>query len=307
MITVKGIIWKSTGSWMKVQLADGQFIEARLRGKLKMLGIRTTHPVAVGDNVIIDLENEDCVISKILPRQNYIIRKANKAGSEAQIMASNIDMAILVASMVSPTTSFGFIDRFLLCCETFHIPALILLNKADLMKDSDKEESLYRMALYRNLGYLCETVSALNPEHTSLISQILAGKRSMLAGHSGAGKSTWLNLLVPKGSQKTGMVSNAHQKGTHTTTFAEMFKLPDGGEVIDTPGIREFGIIGLEKNEFREYFPEFQKWTPACRFNDCLHTHEPGCAVKKALEDGLIAPERYDSYLSILENQDIMG
>lgn len=302
-----GVIWKSTGTWMRVQLESGMMVDARMKGKMKTLGIRSTHPLAVGDRVKMVQEKEDWLIEEIMPRENYIIRRANKAGSESQMMGSNLDQAVLIASVKSPMTSLGFIDRFLLCTEAYHIPALIVFNKMDILSTAEENEEVnYHQSIYEQAGYKVIKVSALHPKDIDILKLHLINKRSLFAGHSGAGKSTWLNLLVPGIEQKTGTVSESHQKGKHTTTFAEMFALPEGGEIIDSPGIREFGIIGMEPDEIWEYFPELRNRSGQCKYHNCKHINEPGCQVVEWVKNGEFALERYESYLSIVANHDMM-
>ena len=301
---IKGRVFKSTGSWYTV-LAEGKFYESRLRGKLRLDDEKVTNPVAVGDWVNIVPENEqEAVIKDILPRENYIIRKSTRKKKHSHRLAANIDQAVMVVTLAFPRTSLGFIDRFLVSCESFRIPGVLVFNKADLL---DEEGLEYYEALkfdYQELGYKVLLVSAEENIGLDELKVVLDGNTSLFAGHSGVGKSTLLNLISPHIDQRIGEVSESVQKGVHTTTFAEMFEAWEGAFVIDTPGIKELGLWDIGNEELSHYFPEMRKFIGECKFNNCTHTHEPGCAFRKAMEEGKIAPSRYESYLSILEDED---
>lgn len=304
---LKGTVVKSTGSWYQVILEDGSLVQARIRGKFRLDNQDTSNPVAVGD--IVDTTPDPhypdtSSITKILPRKNYVIRKSNKLSSKRQIIAANVDAAVMVASLVAPTTSLGFIDRFLVCCEAFHIPAVIFFNKTDLLNRVGLDLLEELKNLYRNVGYKVYSGSAMNNTGVDLLYEEIAGKTVVETGHSGAGKSTLLNLMFPEAKAEVKAVTT-HDKGQHTTTFAEMHLLPDGTRIIDTPGIRDFGVVDVPDHETGQYFPEFRIYLNQCKFNDCLHINEPECAVKSAVEQGKISDERYYSYLSILRGEDI--
>ena len=303
-----GTVTKSTGSWYHVLTDDGKTWKARTRGKLRLANLNTSNPVAVGDRVVIEIDpnyQDTGRITDIHERQNWIIRKANKSSSRRQILASNLDAAILIGSIVSPRTSLGFIDRFLVTCQAHHIPAVLFLNKIDLLGESLEKISDELESIYRDAEITIFYGSATNRVGLEDFKQFAAGKRLLFAGHSGVGKSTLMNALYPQLNARVGEISEYHQKGKHTTTFAEMFIGEDNTEIIDTPGIRDFGVVDVEKEELAHYFPEFRKVMAHCKFNNCSHIHEPECAVLQALEQGDIASERYYSYRSILDNEDI--
>lgn len=301
---IKGRVFKSTGSWYTV-FAEGKFYECRLRGKLRLDDEKVTNPVAVGDWVNIKPENDtEAVIKDVLPRQNYIIRKSTRKKKHSHRLAANLDQAVLVITLAFPRTSLGFIDRFLVSCESFRIPAALVFNKADLLDEAGLE---YYEALkfdYQELGYKVLLVSAEENVGMEELKIVLEGKTSLFAGHSGVGKSTVLNLISPHIDQRIGEVSESVQKGVHTTTFAEMFEAWKGTFVIDTPGIKELGLWDIGNEELSHYFPEMREYIGECKFHNCTHTHEPGCAFRKAMDSGKIAPSRYESYLSILEDED---
>jgi len=301
---IKGRVFKSTGSWYTV-LATGKFYECRLRGKLRLDDEKVTNPVAVGDWVNIAPENDtEAIIKDVLPRENYIIRKSTRKKKHSHRLAANIDQAVLIVTLAFPRTSLGFIDRFLVSCESFRIPAVLVFNKADLL---DEEALEYYEALkfdYQELGYKVLLVSAEENIGIEELKAVLEGKTSLFAGHSGVGKSTILNLISPHIEQRIGEVSESVGKGIHTTTFAEMFEAWEGAFVIDTPGIKELGLWDIGNEELSHYFPEMREYIGECKFNNCTHTHEPGCAFREAMEEGKIAPSRYESYLSILEDED---
>jgi ribosome biogenesis GTPase / thiamine phosphate phosphatase len=305
---MEGTVTKSTGSWYMVRTDDGHVWQARTRGKMRLQGLDTSNPVAVGDRVRfeedINYENTASII-EVFPRNNWVIRKANKLSSKRQILASNLDAAVLVASIISPRTSLGFIDRFLVGCEAYHVPSILFLNKADLLGeqfDSVKEE-IFR--IYEHAKVQIYFGSALSPETANAFKSNTLGKRILLAGHSGVGKSTLMNALYPNFKARVGVISEHHSKGKHTTTFAEMYTTEDGTQIIDTPGIRDFGVVDIPAEELPHYFPEFRRFMKSCKFSNCTHTHEPECAVLAQLEQGNIPQERYYSYQSILNNEDI--
>ena len=305
---MEGTVTKSTGSWYMVRTDDGHVWQARTRGKMRLQGLDTSNPVAVGDRVRfeedINYENTASII-EVFPRNNWVIRKANKLSSKRQILASNLDAAVLVASIISPRTSLGFIDRFLVGCEAYHVPSILFLNKADLLGeqfDSVKEE-IFR--IYEHAKVQIYFGSALSPETANAFKSNTLGKRILLAGHSGVGKSTLMNALYHNFNARVGVISEYHSKGKHTTTFAEMYTTEDGTQIIDTPGIRDFGVVDIPAEELPHYFPEFRRFMKSCKFSNCTHTHEPECAVLAQLEQGNIPQERYYSYQSILNNEDI--
>lgn len=303
---MEGLVTKSTGSWYQVLTDDGQKYDCRIKGIFRTKGITTTNPIAVGDRVDFELEPEleTGVITKLHPRKNYIIRKSINLSKQAQIIAANLDQAILVVTLASPRTSLGFIDRFLVTAEAYDIPASLVFNKLDLFSDEGLEILADYKSIYENIGYPCYEVSALNGTNVEQVSAIIKDKMTLFSGHSGVGKSSLINALVPELKLRTTEISEWHDKGVHTTTFAEMFKLPQGGYIIDTPGIRELGVIDIEKNELSHFFPEMRALLNQCRFNSCRHINEPGCAVIKAVEEGEIELSRYESYLSIYNGND---
>jgi ribosome biogenesis GTPase / thiamine phosphate phosphatase len=303
---MQGTVVKSTGSWYRVRRDDGTTADARIRGRFRKDGLNTTNPVAVGDRVecIPESDSEQLVITEILPRRNYIIRRSNNLSRQRQILAANLDQAALLITLVAPATSTGFIDRFLVTCEAYHIPALLVINKCDLLEGS--EELLEDFAsMYKGAGYAVCFISALNGTGVDTLREHLEGKCTLLIGHSGTGKTTLINRLIPGLDLKTSAISVSHEKGRHTTTFAEMHFLPAGGAMIDTPGIRDLGVVDLEPQEIAHYFPEMRALMSQCRFNNCMHVNEPGCAVQAALEKGSLSEERYYNYLSILRNEDV--
>jgi len=303
---MQGLITKSTGSWYQVQTPDGQKLDCRIKGKFRIKGITTTNPIAVGDIVDFDMEpeQETGIITKLHERKNYIIRKSINLSKQGQIIAANLDQAFLVVTLASPRTSLGFIDRFLVTAEAYHIPAILIFNKLDLFSDEGLEILAIYRAIYEDLGYQCMQVSALKGDGVDEVIKALTGKVSLFSGHSGVGKSTLINKILPDLQLRTTQVSEWHDKGMHTTTFAEMFELPSGGFIIDTPGIRELGIVDIEQAELGGMFPEIRQYRENCRFKNCRHINEPGCAVLAAVESGEIAPSRYDSYLSIYHGND---
>ncbi|MDE6085244.1 MAG: ribosome small subunit-dependent GTPase A [Muribaculaceae bacterium] len=298
------LVVKNTGSWYVVKTPDGRNINCKIKGNFRLKGLRTTNPVAVGDHVSI-VENADgtAFITAIEPRRNYIIRKASNLSKESHILASNIDMAALVITLSHPVTSTTFIDRFLATAEAYRVQALIVINKIDLLDDEESKELLDAVRyLYTSIGYEVMEVSAQTGEGVDGLMALLTGKVTLFSGNSGVGKSSLINRLIPGLNQRTASISDAHDQGTHTTTFSEMFELPSGGYIIDTPGIRGFGTIEMTEHEVSHYFPEIFETGQNCRFGNCTHTHEPHCAVIKAVEDSEIAQSRYTSYLSILDD-----
>jgi ribosome biogenesis GTPase len=303
---MQGLITKSTGSWYQVQTPDGQKFDCRIKGKFRIKGITTTNPLAVGDVVDFDMEpeQETGVITNLHQRKNYIIRKSINLSKQGQIIAANLDQALLVVTLASPRTSLGFIDRFLVTAEAYDIPAMLVFNKLDLFSGEGLEILADYRAIYEDIGYPCYEVSALAGTNIDQVQEILKDKVSLFSGHSGVGKSSLINVLLPLLALRTSEVSEWSDKGTHTTTFAEMFELPQGGFIIDTPGIRELGVIDIEKHELGRFFPEMRIRMQDCRFNNCRHINEPGCAVLEALENGEIELSRYESYLSIYNGND---
>lgn len=304
-MTLKGTVVRSTGSWYSVLGSDGHFIDCRLKGKFKMKGIRTTNPIAVGDHVAYHLqdEGETGLITNILPRRNYIIRKATKLSKASHILAANLDQAIIIATLAEPRTSTGFIDRFLITAEAYHIPAVIIFNKTDLYNDKLRDDLQTLTGIYTQVGYPCYLTSAIRGEGLEGVKELIRDKVSLLAGHSGVGKSALINAIEPGLDLKTQPISQTHLKGIHTTTFAHMFRLSFGGFIIDTPGIKEFGLYELEKATLAERYPEMRALMHACRYANCTHMHEPGCAVKQALEDGKVSKLRYEGYLRIMNEE----
>ena len=301
-----GILIKSTGSRYLVRLENSEVIDCVLKGKIRLDGRKTTNPVAVGDKVDVECdENGDYVISNIHPRKNYIIRKSINLSKQAQILASNLDQAMLVVTLVAPRTSLGFIDRFLITAEAYSIPAILVFNKSDLLDEELMALQQEIIDIYQKIGYRCEIVSGLKKENLDTIKELLKNKTTLISGHSGVGKSTLINAIEPNLDLKTGDISSVHLKGMHTTTFAELHPLSFGGFIIDTPGIKELGLVEMKKEEVGHYFPEIREVMNQCKFNNCLHANEPKCAVKEAVEKGDISEERYHSYLGILNGEEM--
>lgn len=298
----QGVVKKSTGSWYEVITDSGDSVSCTIRGKIRLKGMRTTNPVAVGDEVVFE-RNEDGtgVITRIKPRRNYIVRKSVNLSHDAHILAANIDQAMLFVTLKEPPTLPAFIDRFLVTAEAYHIPAVLIFNKTDVYSSAELEVMRGFADVYRNIGYPCLEVSALHGSGLDEVKKLLASKVTLLSGHSGAGKSTLINAIDPSLNLKTSEISKAHLTGQHTTTFAEMFPLSFGGYVIDTPGIKGFGLVDFEKSEIAQRFPEMRALMHLCRFNNCMHLDEPQCAVKAAVEEGQIAMSRYDSYLRLCD------
>lgn len=304
---MQGLVLKSTGKWYDIALDDGQIIKATIRGKLRIEGLKTTNPIAAGDRVeIIKGESnghnneEDYSIKSILPRVNYIVRKSTNLSKQMQILAANVDHAYLVVTLKSPVTQIAFIDRFLVAAESFRIPTSILFNKVDLFGEEEQLLLEGLTAIYSKIGYACHPISAQNEADVLFLRAAIKGKQVMISGNSGVGKTTLVNSLDPTLDLRTGEISTFHEQGKHTTTFAEMHQLQTGGYIIDTPGIRAFGVIDLEKEHYAHYFPEMRELIGACRFHNCLHLNEPHCAVKAAVESEEISPSRYQSYVQLM-------
>ncbi len=302
---MKATVYRSTGSWYDLKDEAGQPWKARIKGVFKIDGITSTNPIAVGDQVEFDIDSETehtGIITTIADRHNYISRQSPSHRKQHHIVASNLDQALLVATLRDPRTSSGFIDRFLVATEAYHVPAILLINKMDVWKEKDKAQFAQWKETYGSIGYHVLAVSVQTGAGMQEVHALLENKTTLISGHSGVGKSSLLNALVPEWNLRTGDISGWSGKGMHTTTFAEMFDLPFGGRVIDTPGIREFGIVDIDREELSHYFPEMRELIHNCQFNNCLHINEPACAIKHAVEEGRIAPDRYFSYLNILES-----
>jgi len=302
---MKGLVIKNTGSWYQVKTEDNRLIECKIKGSFRLKGIRSTNPITVGDRVSITINNEGTAfIHEIEERKNYIIRKASNLSKQSHILASNLDQAFLIVTLNNPTTTTVFIDRFLASAEAYRIPVKLVFNKFDTLDDEDKEYAEALIHLYATIGYPSFRVSALTGDGINLLQEDINGKITLLSGHSGVGKSTLINALIPGVKARTGDISGYHHKGMHTTTFSEMFEVPTGGYIIDTPGIKGFGTIDFKHEEVAHYFPEIFKVSEGCRFNNCMHRHEPGCAVIEAVEKHFISESRYQSYLNILEDEE---
>jgi ribosome biogenesis GTPase / thiamine phosphate phosphatase len=302
---MQGIVYKSTGSWYSVKDEQGKVWNARMKGVFKLDEITSTNPIAVGD--VVDFEEENAneqtvMITYIHDRKNYINRQSPRIKSQQHIVAANIDQSLMIATIKEPRTSQGFIDRFLVVCEMYHVPAIILFNKIDLYKEKDIAKFEQLKAVYEAIGYTVLGVSLKQDPDTRDIKDLLKDKMTLISGHSGVGKSTFINAILPEARVKTQDVSGWSGKGQHTTTFAEMYELPFGGKIIDTPGMKEFGLVAIERQELSGYFPEMRQRLNDCQFNNCLHINEPGCAIKQAVIDGEIDEDRYVSYYNILES-----
>ncbi|MEI8048213.1 MAG: ribosome small subunit-dependent GTPase A [Bacteroidota bacterium] len=304
---MKGVVIKSTGSWYIVMTNDNKLYNCRLKGQFRIHGIRTTNPVAVGDRVEFIKEGEEGngMIKAIEPRFNYIVRRSINLSKSAHIIAANIDRLYIVASIMLPRTSTGFIDRLLVTAEAYHIPAALIFNKIDIYTKEANDRCDQLMELYSSLGYPSYAVSALEGTNVEALRLVLRDKVNLFSGHSGVGKSALINALDPLLAIKTGEISAYHNKGMHTTTFAEMHPLSFGGFMIDTPGIKEFGLVHFESQEISERFPEFRALLPDCKYKNCTHVHEPSCAVKQALDQGFVNPERYHNYLGLLNDESL--
>jgi len=303
---MKSLVYKSTGNWYLLKNENGEVYNARIKGKFKIDNITSTNPIAVGDVVEADIEegDESIVISKIYERKNYITRQSPHNKHLHHIVAANLDQSILLATLKDPKTSTGFIDRFLVASEAYHVPAIIVFNKTDLHKSKEEEKLVKIKQVYKEIGYPVYDMSINQNSGINEVKELLKDKTTLISGHSGVGKSSFINSILPENISKTQEVSKWSGKGLHTTTFAEMFDLPFGGKIIDTPGMREFAMMDIEPHELSHYFPEMKALINNCRFNNCIHIEEPGCAVKVAVEENKISPERYISYLNILESID---
>lgn len=302
---MQALVYKSTGSWYVTRTQSGQMLNARIKGIFKIDGITSTNPVAVGDIVELEMENElegSAMITGIHERKNYVARQSPSHRMQHHIVAANLDQSLLIATLKDPKTSQGFIDRFLVSCEAFHVPAIILFNKADLYRKKEQAQFEDMKAMYEAIGYKVVLASVANNTGLEGLEDLLKNKVTLMSGHSGVGKSSIINFLVPELKLRTRDVSGWSGKGMHTTTFAEMFDLPQGGHIIDTPGMREFGIVQISRQELSHYFPEMRALIQDCQFNNCLHMNEPGCAIKEAVQDGRIHIERYVSYCAILDS-----
>jgi len=299
----RGIVSKSTGSWYYVRQADRSLVACKIKGKFRLKELRATNPLAVGDRVSFIFQNDGSgLITDIAPRKNYIIRKSSNLSKEYQLIACNIDVAWLMVSIVSPRTLTAFIDRFLVSAEAFRIPVILLFNKTDLYGDDEFAEMQELKKIYEDAGYPCRSISVNRQEGTDQIREDMKDKVSVISGNSGVGKSALIQLIDPALSLRIGEISDTHLTGKHTTTYAEMYSLASGGDVIDTPGVRGFGMIDIDRNELFHFFPEIFRISPQCQFHNCLHLHEPKCAVKKAVEDGQISESRYLNYLGMMED-----
>ena len=308
----KGIVVKSTGSWYTVKTSDGNLIECRIKGNFRIKGIRSTNPIAVGDQVELTEQREDNnsegavtgLITNIIERKNYIIRKAPNLSKESHIIAANIDQAFLVVTIKYPVTTTTFIDRFLVSAEAYRIPCRIIFNKTDLYNEDQTALMNSLVDIYEAVGYQCLKISATTNIGLEELKEMMKGRTNVFSGHSGVGKSTIINCIQPGVLLKTGIISDSHHSGKHTTTYSEMIDLDFGGFIIDTPGIKGFGLLEMAKEEISHYFPEMFQLLNNCQYYNCTHTHEPECAVKKAVEEGLIAESRYDTYVGLLNNED---
>ncbi|MBR1652725.1 MAG: ribosome small subunit-dependent GTPase A [Alloprevotella sp.] len=299
-----GLVVRSTGSWYDVLTDDGERVPCKVKGNFRLRGIRSTNPVAVGDCVHIVRDGTSAFITEIEERRNFIVRRASNLSKQSHILAANVDACLLVATLRRPETSTTFMDRCLASAEAYRVAAAIAFNKTDLLNPAERQEQAALAEMYRRIGYEVFEISALDAATLSPLREYLRGKRTLIAGNSGVGKSTLLNALIPTANVRTAEISEAHQTGMHTTTFSELFPLPEGGSLIDIPGIKGFGTFNMAREEIAHYFPEIFHTSRECRFDNCTHTHEPGCAVQHALECGQIAASRYASYLSMLEDEE---
>lgn len=301
----QGVVYKSTGSWYTLKDEEGNWLNARIKGVFKLDGITSTNPIAVGDRVEFETEaiaEGSVIIHKIFDRKNYINRQSPRIKSQQHIVAANIDQCLLIATLKEPRTSQGFIDRFLVACEMYHVPASVIFNKSDIYRQKEKEQFEAMQNMYERIGYRVHLLSVKEGEGIDEVKQTLKNKITLVSGHSGVGKSSFINAIIPHKNIRTQNISGWSGKGQHTTTFAEMYDLPFGGRLIDTPGMKEFGLTGVEKGELSGYFPEMRQRLNDCQFNNCLHVNEPGCAIKQAVIDGQISEDRYVSYYNILES-----
>lgn len=302
---MQGLVIRNTGSFYQVKTSDGEIVNCRIKGKFRIQGIKSTNPVAVGDYVTFSVTPEgEGLISEIAERKNYVVRRPANLSKQRHVIAANVDQALLIVTVNYPETSTTFIDRFLATCEAYRVPAKIIINKKDLYSEEELEYMRDLMFLYEQIGYQCFAVSALTGDGVDNVRELLTGRVSLLSGNSGVGKSSLINAVCPDFKAKTGEISEIHNKGMHTTTFSEMFELDEGTYLIDTPGIKGFGTIDFEKEEVGHFFPEIFRISKDCRFGNCTHVHEPGCAVIKAVEESFISQSRYNSYLSVMEDCD---
>jgi ribosome biogenesis GTPase len=298
---MKGLVLKSTGRWYNVLLESQQIIQASIKGKLRIEGLKTTNPIAAGDEVELEKGTDDFTIKSILPRKNYIVRKSTNLSKQMQILAANIDRAYLIVTLKSPVTQIAFINRFLVAAESFRIPTTLLFNKIDLFTEKETLLMSELTEIYSSIGYPCYPICAENKSSVAFLRNAINGNQVMISGNSGVGKTTLVNALDDTLNLRTGEISQVHEQGKHTTTFAEMHALKSGGYIIDTPGIRAFGLIDLDKEHYKDYFPEMRELIGECRFHNCKHLNEPHCAVKSAVENGEIAESRYQSYLQLMQ------
>lgn len=302
---MQGTVIKSSGSVYGVRAIDGRHVDCRVKGNFRLKGIRSTNPVAVGDNVVFNMrEDGTAYIVEILERKNYIVRKASNLSKQSHILAANLDLCFLIVTISHPTTATTFIDRFLASAEAYRVPVVLVFNKIDLYEDAEREELEYLTALYRSIGYRCLHTSAAENIGIDTLKEMMQGKVSLFAGNSGVGKSSLVNAIAPEISAKVGEISKTHDTGMHTTTYTEMFEFMPGSYIVDTPGVKGFGTYDMDTEEISHYFVEFFELSKDCRYGNCTHTHEPGCAVLEALKKGEIAPSRYQSYLSMLEDKE---
>jgi len=299
---MKALVIKSTGSWYTVQTKDGEFYKCRIKGKFRTEDIKSTNPIVVGDNVEIIFDSDSWMINKLYSRKNYIIRRSVNLSKQTHIIAANIDQAILMITLKSPTTTTGFIDRFLVSAKAYGVDVILFFNKYDIYNDDTLVDLDKLMEIYRNIGYQCFSISALR-DNMSDIKTVLKDKNNLISGHSGVGKSTLINKLLSSDDIATKEISTSHDQGQHTTTFSELYRLDFGGTIIDTPGIKGFGLVEIDINKLDNYFPEIFKYKSECKFHNCLHKNEPNCMVKDAVESGAINKDRYINYLSMLESE----